>query len=70
MSPMLAVNFGLPGHLELLIVAFVILLLFGHRLPSVMASLGKGISVFRRAVSEGNIDGDDGRHHEQARHEA
>jgi sec-independent protein translocase protein TatA len=42
--------FGMPGHLELLIVAFVILLLFGHRLPSVMRSLGRGVVEFKRGI--------------------
>ena len=41
---------GMPGHLELLIVAAIILLLFGHRLPSVMRSLGRGVVEFKRGV--------------------
>jgi sec-independent protein translocase protein TatA len=42
--------FGMPGHIELLIVAAIILLLFGHRLPSVMRSLGRGVVEFKRGV--------------------
>lgn len=42
--------FGLPGGAELIIVAFVILLLFGNRLPSVMRSLGQGIVEFKKGV--------------------
>jgi len=41
--------FGL-GTLEILIVAGVILLLFGSRLPKVMRSLGEGIVEFKRGV--------------------
>jgi sec-independent protein translocase protein TatA len=43
--------FGL-GQMELLIVAAVILLLFGHRLPSMMRSLGSGITQFKRGMHE------------------
>ncbi len=48
MTPLLAVM-GL-GTVELLIVAAVILLLFGSRLPKVMRSLGEGIVEFKRGV--------------------
>ncbi|MBN1394146.1 MAG: twin-arginine translocase TatA/TatE family subunit [Pirellulales bacterium] len=43
--------FGLPGYAELLIVAFVALLLFGNRLPSVMRSLGRSVVEFKKGVS-------------------
>ena len=48
----------LPGHLELLIVAVVVLLLFGNRLPSVMRSMGRGIVEFKKGVKgiEDDID--------------
>ena len=42
--------FGPPGLPELLIVAVIVLLLFGNRLPSVMRSLGKGITEFKKGV--------------------
>ena len=42
--------FGLPGHLELLIIAGIILLLFGNRLPSVMRNMGRGIVEFKKGV--------------------
>ncbi|MHC4399630.1 MAG: Sec-independent protein translocase subunit TatA/TatB [Planctomycetota bacterium] len=42
--------FGMPGPVEMLIIALVILLLFGNRLPSVMRSLGKGIVEFKKGV--------------------
>ena len=48
MTPMLAFM-GL-GTVELMIVAGVILLLFGSRLPKVMRSLGEGIVEFKRGV--------------------
>ena len=41
--------FGM-GHWELLIVAFVILLLFGNRLPSMMRSLGRGVVEFKHGL--------------------
>jgi sec-independent protein translocase protein TatA len=47
-SPNLAIM-GL-GPVELIIVAGVILLLFGSRLPKVMRSLGQGIVEFKRGV--------------------
>ncbi len=43
--------FGI-GPMELFIVAGVALLLFGKRLPTVMKSLGKGVSEFRDAFEE------------------
>jgi TatA/E family protein of Tat protein translocase len=39
------------GYWELLLIAFVVLLLFGHRFPVVMGSVGEGIRNFTRAVS-------------------
>jgi sec-independent protein translocase protein TatA len=38
------------GHTELLVVAFVALILFGNRLPGVMRSLGQSISEFRHGL--------------------
>ncbi|MGL4943783.1 MAG: Sec-independent protein translocase subunit TatA/TatB [Thermoguttaceae bacterium] len=50
--------FGMPGHLELLIVAGLALLLFGNRLPGVMRSLGRSVVEFKKGVSgiEDEID--------------
>ena len=42
--------FGMPGPLEILIIAAVILLLFGNRLPSVMRSLGRGVVEFKKGI--------------------
>lgn len=47
---MLAFIPGMPGHFELLIIAFIILLLFGNRLPSVMRSLGRGVVEFKEGL--------------------
>jgi sec-independent protein translocase protein TatA len=41
--------FGM-GPLELTAVAMVVLLLFGNRLPSVMRSLGVGITEFKKGI--------------------
>ncbi len=43
--------FGI-GHMEMLVVGVVALLLFGNRLPSVMRSLGSGISEFKRGLND------------------
>ena len=49
---------GMPGPVELLIVAAIILLLFGNRVPSVMRSMGRGIVEFKKGVKgiEDEID--------------
>ncbi len=41
--------FGL-GPMELVIVAAIVLLLFGSRLPSVMRSLGQGVVEFKKGL--------------------
>ncbi len=48
---MLPFAFGQPGGYELLIVAFVALLIFGNRLPSVMRSLGKSVTEFKKGIA-------------------
>jgi len=42
--------FGI-GHWELVVVVLVIFILFGHRLPSVMRSLGRGVVEFKQGMS-------------------
>lgn len=42
--------FGI-GHWELLAILVVIFILFGHRLPSVMRSLGTGITEFKKGMN-------------------
>ncbi|MBK9383409.1 MAG: twin-arginine translocase TatA/TatE family subunit [Planctomycetes bacterium] len=51
--------FGMPGHWELLIILFVGLLLFGHRVPGAARSLGRGIVEFRKGL-KGEDDDDKG----------
>ena len=41
---------GMPGPFEMMIIGVIVLLLFGNRLPSVMRSLGKGITEFKKGV--------------------
>lgn len=43
--------FGL-GIWELLIILFIILLLFGRKLPEIGEGLGKGIRSFRKSIRE------------------
>ena len=50
LAPVLAA--GLPGGWELWIILFIILVLFGTRLPKVARSLGQGISEFKKGVNE------------------
>ncbi|MFY9343132.1 MAG: twin-arginine translocase TatA/TatE family subunit [Planctomycetota bacterium] len=42
------------NHWELLAILAVVLLLFGHRLPGMMRSLGSGITEFKRGLKDGN----------------
>jgi sec-independent protein translocase protein TatA len=57
-SPLLTTSLGvigMPGPMELIIVAMIFLLLFGNRLPDVMRSLGRSIVEFKKGARE--IDG-------------
>lgn len=47
---------GMPGPVELIVLALIVLLLFGKRLPSTMRSLGQSIVEFKRGVK--GIDND------------
>ncbi|AJE48131.1 twin-arginine translocase TatA/TatE family subunit [Celeribacter indicus] len=45
-------NIGLPG---LLLIAIVVLVLFGRgKISSLMGEVGKGITSFKKGISEGN----------------
>ena len=44
--------FGI-GTPELLIMLFVLLILFGSRLPSVMRGMGQGVTEFKKGLREG-----------------
>lgn len=50
--------FGI-GNLELMVVAFVALILFGNRLPRVMRSLGQSVTEFKHGLQqESDADGE------------
>ncbi|MBI2478894.1 MAG: twin-arginine translocase TatA/TatE family subunit [Planctomycetia bacterium] len=61
MNTLLLGFFGMPGHMELLIIAGLALLLFGHRLPSLMRSAGRSVVEFKKGVQgiEDDIDSAD-----------
>ncbi len=52
--------FGPVGFKELLVIAFIFLLLFGTRLPNLMRNLGKGVTGFKRGLQEGKDEDPDG----------
>ncbi len=54
MQPLLSV-FG-AGPWEMVIVALVILILFGNRLPKVMRSMGQGVTEFKKGLGESTED--------------
>lgn len=44
---------GFPGPMELIIIFFIVLLLFGaNKMPEIARSLGKGMKEFKRASNE------------------
>jgi sec-independent protein translocase protein TatA len=47
------------GTTELMVVMAIMLLLFGHRLPSLMRSLGRGVVEFKKGISgeEDDLEG-------------
>jgi len=55
-ASLFAILGGPPGLYELLIVAFIVLLLFGGRLPSVMKNMGLGIKEFKKGMTGGDDD--------------
>lgn len=58
-------NIGLPG---LLLIAVVVLVLFGRgKISSLMGEVGKGITAFKKGVSEGKEELEDAAKAEQAR---
>jgi len=56
---------GTPGLWQLLIVALIILVLFGNRLPSVMRSLGEGITEFKKGIKGGDDNSSGGKIEDQ-----
>lgn len=55
---MLTLGFGLPGHMEWVILLVIGLLLFGKRLPEVGRSVGRSIVEFKKGIKgiEDEID--------------
>src|SRR6266566_2238744 len=49
--PTMPVIFGFFGTWDLMIIAFIAMLLFGNRLPSMMRSLGQGVQEFKKGVA-------------------
>lgn len=47
-----------PGPWQLLIVAAIVLLLFGSRLPNAMRSLGQSVVEFKKGIKDSDDDGD------------
>jgi sec-independent protein translocase protein TatA len=45
-----------PGPTQMVVVGLVVLLLIGNRLPSVMRSLGEGITEFKKGIKGGESD--------------
>lgn len=51
---------GVPGPFELIVIALIVLLLFGKRLPGLMNSLGRSVVEFKKGVKESdNLDSDE-----------
>ena len=50
MQPLLGFAFGMPGPMELVIIAVIAVLLFGSRLPQVARSIGSAIPEFRKGL--------------------
>ena len=52
-------GFGMPGIQELLIIAFIVLLLFGGaKLPSLMRNMGRSVTEFKKGMT--NQDEEEG----------
>ena len=49
--------FGI-GHWELIVVLIIALVLFGHRLPGMMRSLGRSVTEFKKGVNGVDDDPD------------
>jgi sec-independent protein translocase protein TatA len=48
--------FGFGGPMELTVIAVIVLVLFGNRLPSAAKSLGQSFSAFKKGIKEGAED--------------
>ena len=50
MTPTLAFITGMPGWAEIVVLAFIGVLIFGRRLPDVGRNLGRGIVEFKKGL--------------------
>ena len=48
------------GHWELMVIMVVVVLLFGHRLPGMMRSVGQGLKEFKAGMNEAAEDAPSG----------
>ena len=44
---------GLPGGIEWIVIAIIVLLLMGNRIPRLMRSMGKAVSELKKGFNEG-----------------
>ncbi|MCA9102716.1 MAG: twin-arginine translocase TatA/TatE family subunit [Planctomycetales bacterium] len=44
--------FGMPGGWEMIVILVIVVLLFGTRIPSVMRSMGQGVSEFKKGMQD------------------
>ena len=49
---------GFGGPMELTVIAVIVLVLFGNRLPGAAKSLGQSFSAFKKGIKEGSEDED------------
>lgn len=54
MTPPTLAFIGTPGPFELCIIAGIVLLLFGNRLPGAMRSMGRSITEFKSGMRDGD----------------
>lgn len=54
MTPAPLAFIGTPGPFELCIIAGIVLLLFGNRLPGAMRSMGRSITEFKGGMRDGD----------------
>ena len=47
------------GGWQIIIVVLVVLLLFGHRLPEMMRSLGRSVTEFKKGINDPEDEGGD-----------
>lgn len=48
--------FLMPGPTEMIVIAAVVLLLFGNRLPGAMRSLGRSVIEFKKGIQDEDDD--------------